>query len=90
MIGDNLHRARQGYLDGNTVGRIRAAQAPALLASVGGSAETDVTGGMRHRLDTAVAFARLGVKSWILDGSRRGVLPKALRGRYRGGTRVVS
>ncbi|NKB87771.1 MAG: hypothetical protein GKS06_06080 [Acidobacteria bacterium] len=75
---------------GATVNRLRAAQAPALASAVGGSADTDVTGGMRHRLDTAVAFARIGVSSWILDGATPGVLPEALIGKYRGGTRVVS
>lgn len=76
--------------EGKTIARIRAGQAAAVAATVGGSAATDVTGGMRHRLDTAVAFARLGVNSWILDGSSRSVLPEALLGRYKGGTKVVS
>lgn len=73
---------------GNTIASMTPAQARRVAAQVGGSAATDVTGGMRHRLDTAVAFARLGVRSWIVDGSVAGVLPAALAGKHRGGTRV--
>jgi len=59
------------------------------LAVAGGSAGTDVTGGMRHRLESTLALARMGIPSLILDGRRPGAVRDALRGRPRGGTRVV-
>ena len=74
---------------GDTIARMTATQARELATHVGGSADTDVTGGMRHRLDTAIAFARLGVRSWIVDGSTSGTLPAVLSGKYRGGTRIT-
>jgi len=74
--------------DGATIPRLSAVEARKLGTTVGGSAATDVTGGMRHRLDTALTFARLGIESWVLDGSRSGVLQRALAGKHRGGTRI--
>jgi isopentenyl phosphate kinase len=74
---------------GNTIARMTASQARRRASQVGGSADTDVTGGMRHRLDTAIAFARLGVRSWIVDGSVAGTLPAVLAGKHRGGTRIT-
>lgn len=51
-----------------------------VLTAAGAAAGTDVTGGMRHRLETAAALARLGVESWILDGRAPGRLAQALAG----------
>lgn len=50
----------------------------------------DVTGGMRHRVDTAMRLARSGITSWILDGRRPGLLERALKGEDMGGTKVES
>lgn len=75
--------------EGRTIRRMTARQASGMVAQVGGSADTDVTGGMRHRLDTAIAFARLGVRSWIVDGSVAGTLSAVLAGKHRGGTRIT-
>jgi isopentenyl phosphate kinase len=74
---------------GATIPRLPVARARLLRADVGGSADTDVTGGMRHRLDTAIAFAALGVTSWVLDGTQDGALSAALAGKNTGGTRVI-
>lgn len=74
--------------DGETISRI-AADDP-LPGSVGGSGATDVTGGMRHRLETALRLARLGVPSWIIDGGTPGGLTAALEGERVRGTRVAA
>ncbi len=58
------------------------------LGAVGGSGATDVTGGMAHRLETALSLARLGIRSWIGDGNRAGALAGALAGEEIGGTTV--
>ncbi|HUP43640.1 MAG TPA: glutamate 5-kinase, partial [Thermoanaerobaculia bacterium] len=58
------------------------------LAAAGGAAGTDVTGGMRHRLETALALARRGIPSLIFDGAAPGRLAAALRGEAVPGTRI--
>lgn len=74
--------------EGVTVSRVSASLGERLRHSVGGSGATDVTGGMAHRLDTALALAARGVRSWIGDGTREGVLARALIGEEVGGTVV--
>ncbi|MEJ2311820.1 MAG: isopentenyl phosphate kinase [Gemmatimonadales bacterium] len=74
--------------EGVTVSRVSASLGERLRHSVGGSGATDVTGGMAHRLDTALALAAQGVRSWIGDGTREGVLARALIGEEVGGTVV--
>ena len=76
--------------DGSTVPRIDAAGYREVLDAVGDAAGTDVTGGMRLRLETARALARVGVESWLLDGRVPGRLTAALAGEDVPGTRVVA
>jgi isopentenyl phosphate kinase len=52
-------------------------------------AGTDVTGGMRHRVETALALARKGVRSVIFNGRTPGLLERALLGEEVPGTEVV-
>jgi isopentenyl phosphate kinase len=59
------------------------------VRAAGPAAGTDVTGGMRHRLETAVALARQGIESLIFDGTAPGRLAGALRWEAAGGTRVL-
>lgn len=74
---------------GATVPRITPRTAPRLLAAIGGSSATDVTGGMAHRVTTALALARIGIPSRILDGRVPGRLAAALAGRTVPCTRVT-
>ena len=76
--GERLDEVRAG----------RAGAAGEALASAGGAAGTDVTGGMRHRLETALELARRGVPSLIFDGTAPGRLAAALRGEAVPGTRI--
>ena len=55
---------------------------------VGDASGIDVTGGMRHRLQTALALAEVGVSSWIFSGLRVGNVQRALLGEPVGGTNV--
>ncbi len=75
---------------GVTIPEIRPATAGRLLDVAGASAGTDVTGGMRHRLEVVLGLARLGVESHILNGLTAGVLKSALAGDSVPGTRVLS
>lgn len=80
----------EGVLDagGRPIPEVRADGASDALAAAGSAAGTDVTGGMRHRLEAALALARLGVPSTIFDATVPGRLGEALRDRAVGGTRV--
>jgi isopentenyl phosphate kinase len=82
--------ATAGVFDraGSTVESITSANVERVLAAASGAAGTDVTGGMRHRVETAWRLACDGVPSLILDGLEAGVLTRALRGEPAGGTRV--
>jgi isopentenyl phosphate kinase len=64
--------------DGRRIPRLTAAKAHEVMGTVGGSAGTDVTGGMRLRLETALRLAERGVPSRILDGREPGMLERAL------------
>jgi len=74
---------------GNTLSRITPGTAEKVLAAVTGAAGTDVTGGMAHRLQTALRLARRGITSWIGDGREPGLLQRALAGEAVPGTWVV-
>jgi len=60
-----------------------------VVATAGAAEGTDVTGGMAHRLETALALATAGVPSRIADGTEPGLLARALAGEEIAGTRVV-
>ncbi|MCP4202391.1 MAG: hypothetical protein GY769_10725 [bacterium] len=89
-----------GVLDsvGETIGLITRANADEVMDSLSETASSevvkgppgvsDVTGGMRHRVKSALALSRLGVPSWILDGRSEGLLLAAARGEEVSGTRV--
>jgi len=74
---------------GTTIPRIAADTFEDARRAIGAPSGTDVTGGMLHRVETALALARLGIRSLILNGLRPGVLTAALRGEEAGGTEVV-
>jgi len=60
----------------------------AIRRHVGGAGAVDVTGGMTHRVESALLLARRGIPSLILDGRRTGVLAAALAGRPVDRTRI--
>lgn len=72
-----------GVLDGRgrIVPRLDAEEWRALRPEVGTTRGIDVTGGMALRVETALALARLGIESWLLDGRPDGALERALAGR---------
>lgn len=75
---------------GERLDEVRAAAAAEALAAAGASAGTDVTGGMRHRLEAALELARRGVPSLIFDATVPGRLAAVLRGEEVQGTRVLA
>ena len=71
---------------GKTVPRLSAAGFLKAARAIGAPAGTDVTGGMLHRVETALALARLGVPSLLANGLTPDLLEKALRGEEVAGT----
>lgn len=79
-----------GVLDGEqrTIDAITTDNIDAVLALASAARGADVTGGMRHRVETAWRLAGEGIPSLILDGLEAGALERALLGEATGGTRV--
>jgi isopentenyl phosphate kinase len=73
---------------GRTVPRLTEMDFAAAAHAIGAPAGADVTGGMRHRVETALALARLGVPSLLANGLTPGLLEAALRGEEVVGTVV--
>jgi isopentenyl phosphate kinase len=77
---------------GRTVPRLEAgdrAAAERLRAAIGAAAGTDVTGGMLHRVETALALAARGIPSLIANGATAGLAAAALRGEPVAGTEIL-
>ena len=72
--------------EGRTIPRVSAADA---LDAIGDPSGTDVTGGMRHRIESTLELARLGIPSVLIKGLRAGELEKAISGEGVQGTEVV-
>ncbi|HEY4574464.1 MAG TPA: isopentenyl phosphate kinase [Thermoanaerobaculia bacterium] len=77
---------------GHTLPRLFSGDLAALenaAGAIGAPSGTDVTGGMLHRVETALALARLGIPSLLANGLTPGLLERAVRGESVPGTEVV-
>jgi isopentenyl phosphate kinase len=74
---------------GRTLPRLSADDFEEALKSIGSPAGTDVTGGMRHRVETALALTRLGIRSLLFNGLTPGLLERALLGEEVPGTAIA-
>ena len=70
--------------DGRTLPRISSLEGLRFASPAG----TDVTGGMRHRVETALALAARGIRSAIFNGLTPGLLERALLGQSVPGTEI--
>ncbi|HET9225653.1 MAG TPA: isopentenyl phosphate kinase [Thermoanaerobaculia bacterium] len=66
--------------EGKTIPRLSAEDFETALESIGSPAGADVTGGMRHRVETALSLTKLGIRSVLLNGLTPGLLERALVG----------
>lgn len=73
---------------GRTIPRLSAASFEEATRSIGAPRGTDVTGGMRLRVETALTLAKMGIPSLLLNGLTPGLLEKALRGEAVQGTEI--
>lgn len=69
-----------GVYDQNheTIPEITAKNFPKVKSAIGGAEGFDVTGGMRHKVEAALALAQTGISSQIINGTISGDLFKAL------------
>jgi isopentenyl phosphate kinase len=70
--------------DGRTLPRLSSLDGLRFTSPAG----TDVTGGMRHRVETALALARRGIRSVLFNGLTPGLLERALLGETVPGTEI--
>jgi isopentenyl phosphate kinase len=75
--------------EGRTVPRIAAGDLGRATGAIGAPSGPDVTGGMLHRVETALALARLGIPSRLVNGLVPGLLERALAGEPVPGTEVL-
>jgi len=74
---------------GHTLPRLSSGDLKRAAGAIGAPSGTDVTGGMLHRVETALALARLGIPSLLANGLTPGLLERAVRGESVPGTEVV-
>lgn len=72
--------------DGQTIPLISQKSFSRFRQAIGGSAATDVTGGMLHKVEESLALARRGIPSLIINGKKPGNLKKAILGQEIKGT----
>ncbi len=75
---------------GNSIPTVALRSPDVARASVAGSSNPDVSGGMAGKLEAALALAALGISSRIVDGRETGALGGALSGVGWSGTDVVA
>jgi isopentenyl phosphate kinase len=75
---------------GELLATLHPEQLGKLRPALGGARGFDVTGGMLHRVESAVRLAELGVTNWIANGQTPGLLARALRGEPVPGTCVTA
>lgn len=63
-----------------TIPTISVASYKSIKKHLFASNATDVTGGMQHKVEEAVALAKLGIPTVILNGNKKNELHKALKG----------
>jgi isopentenyl phosphate kinase len=75
--------------EGRTVPRVSAENFEEAARAIGDPAGADVTGGMRHRLETALSLAQLGIPSLLANGLTPGLLERAVQGGPVPGTLIL-
>lgn len=72
---------------GQLISRLTVSSWGLLAIHLRGASGGDVTGGIRHRVESAALLARIGIPSLIFDGREPGMLARALAGDDVPGTR---
>lgn len=76
-------------LDGVTIPEISKSSFRVLKKSIFESGGTDVTGGMKHKIENALEISNMGVKTYIVNGLQKDTLIGALQGKVIKGTIVI-
>lgn len=76
-------------LDGVTIPEISKSSYTVLKKDIFESRGTDVTGGMKHKVENALEISSMGVKTYIVNGLQKGTLIEVLQGKVIKGTIVT-
>lgn len=74
--------------DGKTIPKITPKSFVNLKASITGSGQTDVTGGMLHKVEESLELSKKGIQTVIISGIHPGELKKAILGKKVRGTLI--
>lgn len=75
--------------DKNIIKEINSENFKEFKNSIKGSKDTDVTGGMLHKVEQSLELAQSNIESYIINGSRRGNLLKVIKDKKFIGTKIV-
>jgi len=75
--------------EGKTIAKIGLQSFAEWKQLFGGSGATDVTGGMRHKIEESLKMAKQGIDCLIINGEKQGNLLKAILGEDAGGTLIA-
>lgn len=76
-------------LEGKTIPKITPQTLAHFAAAIGGSAGTDVTGGMLHKVEEALHMAEIGIRVKIINAQNEGSLTTALTTNEQVGTLIT-
>ncbi len=76
-------------LDGVTIPEISKSSYKVLKKNIFESRGTDVTGGMKHKIENALEISSMGVKTYIVNGLQKDTLIEVLQGKVIKGTIVT-
>lgn len=75
--------------EGKTIAKIGLQSFAEWKQLFGGSGATDVTGGMRHKIEESLKMAEMGIDSLIINGGKVDNLLRAILGKDAGGTLIA-
>lgn len=76
-------------LKGKTISKITPGNFKKFKKAILGAAETDVTGGMLHKIEESLKITKLGVNVYIINGRKKDNLYQAIASRSKTGTLIT-
>jgi len=78
IIGTDVDGVLDG--NGNLINEINPSNYDEMISSIGGAETTDVTGGMRHKVESMFELAKVVKEIRIVNAAKEGIVQKALLG----------
>lgn len=73
---------------GKTIPMINARYYPEIKKNIFNSKNTDVTGGMKHKIEESLKLSKMGIKTYIINGNKRNSLYDILVNKKSSGTLI--